>query len=96
MTNKSYLSYKKVFGAINDILKELNLDNNFENKFFMTDFEKPLRRILREKYPKSYLEGCYFHFLKALWEKSKRLGICCKKNINITKIIILFLRYILL
>ena len=45
-------------------------------------------RILREKYPKSYLEGYYFHFIKVLWEKSKRLGICCKKIINNTKIII--------
>ena len=38
MTNKIYLSNKKVFGAINDILKGLNLDNNFENKYFMSDF----------------------------------------------------------
>ena len=88
MTNKSYLSYKKVFGAINDILKELNLDNNFENKYFMTDFEKSLRRVIKEKYPKAFLEGCYFHFIKALWEKSKRLGIYNKKNINNTKILI--------
>ena len=49
MTNKSYLSYKKVFGAINDILKELNFDNKFENKYFMTDFEKSLRRVIKEK-----------------------------------------------
>ena len=47
MTNKSYLSYKKVFGGINDILKELNLDDKFENTFFVKDFEKSLRRVIK-------------------------------------------------
>ena len=75
MTKNSYYSYNKVFVVINNILKDNNLDNTFKGKFFMTDFEKSLRNVIKEKYPKAYLEGCFFNFIKALWEKAKRLGL---------------------
>ena len=54
----------------------------------MSDFGRGLRKITKSKYPEAILEGCYFHFIKVLWEKSKRFGICNKKNINDTKLII--------
>ena len=41
----------------------------------MIDFEHVLANIVRELYPKCYLEGCYFHYSKALWKKAKKLGI---------------------
>ena len=44
--------------------------------------------LLILKYPEAILERYCIHFIKALWEKSKRLGICNKKTINDTKIII--------
>ena len=75
MTKNSYYSYNKVFVVINNILKDNNLDNTFKCKFFMTDFEKSLRNEIKENYSKAYLESCFFNFIKALWEKAKRLGL---------------------
>jgi len=88
MINKTNTSYEKIFEVLNKILKTLNIDNKFKNKYFMSGFEWGLRKAIKLKYPKTILEGCYFHFIKALWEKSKRLGICNKKTIIDSKIII--------
>lgn len=53
----------------------------------MTDFEHGLRTTLKNMYPKCILEGCFFHFSKALWTKSKKFGLINKKYIGITRII---------
>lgn len=86
MTNKSYYSYNKVFNVINNILKDNNLDSTFKGKYFITDLEKSLRNVIKEKYSKAYLEGCFFHFIKALWKKAKMLGLCGKKALNNAKL----------
>ena len=54
----------------------------------MTDFEKPLRKALKNIYPNCLLEGCYFHHVKALWGKSKNLGLINKANIKFLRFII--------
>ena len=38
------------------------------------------------------LKGCFFHFVKALWSKSKKLGLCRKNKIKNNKIIIFSLK----
>ena len=54
----------------------------------MVDFEHPLRKVLNELYPNCYLEGCYFHYSKALWKKAQKLGLINKKYIKIVRLII--------
>ena len=54
----------------------------------MTDFEHPLRKVIKEIYPDCYLEGCYFHYSKAIWNKAKKIGLVNKKYIKILKFII--------
>ena len=82
MTKKSYYSYNKLFNVINNILKDNNLDSTFNGKYF----KKSLRNVIKEKYSKAYLEGCFFHFIKALWKKVKMLGLCGKKALNNAKL----------
>ena len=37
----------------------------------MTDFENTLRKAIITIYPDSFLEGCFFHYVKALWGNQK-------------------------
>jgi len=39
MINKTNTSYEKIFEVLNKILKTLNIDNKFKNKYFMSGFE---------------------------------------------------------
>ena len=41
----------------------------------MTNFEHAIRNVIKELYPTCYLEGCYFHYTKALWKKAKNIRI---------------------
>ena len=37
----------------------------------MLDFEKPLQNTIKENFPEAIIDGCFFHYLKLLWAKSK-------------------------
>lgn len=41
----------------------------------MTDYEKGLRKSVREKFPKTDLRGCWFHYCKAIRSKFIELGM---------------------
>jgi len=66
MTHKSEFSYRMIFHNLNTIIKAKKIKFNFEKKHIMTDFEHALRNTLKELYPNCYLEGCFFHYSKAL------------------------------
>ena len=87
MSNKSAYSYYTIFNHINNLIDKLKIQFSFNNCHIMIDFEHGLRDTLKKLYPKCILEGCFFHFSKALWTKSKKLGLINKKNIDITSII---------
>ena len=88
MTHKSEFSYRMIFNNLNIIIKAKKIEFNFEKKHIMTDFEHALRNILKELYPNCYLEGCFFHYSKALWKKAKKIGLINKNSIKITRFII--------
>ena len=48
-----------------------------------------MSKALKNIYPDCLLEGCYFHYVKALWGKSKNLGLINKANIKFLRFIIL-------
>ena len=88
MSSKSYYSYKKIFQDIKNILNENKIDVDFKNTIINCYFEKSLIKAIREEFKDTKIYGCYFHFVKALWKKSRKLGLTKKKFINNTKIIL--------
>lgn len=41
----------------------------------MSDFESGLRKAIKEVYPQTVINGCWFHYRKCIRKKIKRLGI---------------------
>ena len=60
----------------------------------MIDFEKSLQNAVKNNFPNAIINGCYFHYVKLLWEKAKKLGLCKKNDIKYTKIVIFLLKII--
>ena len=54
----------------------------------LTDFEKPLQNAIKKNFPGAVIDGCFFHFVKLLWAKSKKLGLCKCDQLKKTKLII--------
>lgn len=88
MSNKSYYSYKKIFHDLNDLINEYNIKVNFKNIIINCDFEKSLIKAIREEFKEVKIYGCYFHYIKALWKKTRNLGFTKKKFLNTSKLII--------
>ena len=88
MTNKSFLVYEKVFANIILLLKNYKIEIDFKKIRILCDFEKSLLKAIKENFPESKLNGCYFHFIKSLWKKARSFGLTNKKLLKNTKIII--------
>ena len=87
-TSKSEYIYNKIFNDIKDILKDNNIIINESTMRFMVDFEKGLINSIKNNFPRATIDGCFFHYSKLLWNKSRNLGLCKKDNLKITKILI--------
>ena len=90
MTHKSQLLYAAVFNSISSLLKSNNLE--LETKYVMCDFEMGMRNAMSNLKEDVQIEGCFFHFVKALWHKAGKLGLKNKKNIIDAKIIIMYFK----
>ena len=88
MTNKSKDIYNKIFHDLFEIMENFNIKTNKICKRIMSDFEYALRNSIKINFPNSKLNGCYFHFIKILWEKAKKLSLCNKLMIKNTKLLI--------
>ena len=58
----------------------------------MRDFEPSLQSSLRKVFKGIKISGCYFHYVKILWQKVKKLGLCTKSEIKVTKILLFILK----
>lgn len=96
MSHKSEFLYLKIFETIEKICQDYNIEIKMNKKACITDFEKGLRKVLRNLLGGINLRGCYFHFVKALWSKAKKLGLFSYKKIQISKIIIFGLKVLTL
>lgn len=94
ISHKTSFLYEKVFHSISKISNDLGIEINLNRKTCITDFEISIQKVLREKYEGIKLRGCFFHYVKALWSKAKKLGLCNKKNLSKTKLIIFTLKII--
>ena len=79
MSSKSEELYNEVFNQFIKFIKIKSNIESFENLKVMCDFEIPLRRAIKNSFKNSILEGCYFHYCKAIWKKIKKLSLF-KKN----------------
>ena len=96
MSGKNYELYDRIFKSILKIIKNENIEYNTKNKIIMCDFELNLRKALINNFQNCTLKGCYFHYIKNLWMKAKKIGLSRKKYIKKTKIIIFALKLITL
>ena len=66
-----------------------NISFEKKNIRFVCDFEKSLIKAINTQLSESKLNGCYFHFVKALWKKTKKiLGFTKKSLLKNSKILI--------
>ncbi len=79
MNSKTKFAYKHIFSYLKELLSDNNINANFENKIITTDYEKSLRKAITEVLKPKYLQGCYFHFSKAIWKKCRDYGLTSKK-----------------
>ena len=56
----------------------------------MCNFELGLRKSIKKNFVGCLLQGCYFHFCKAIWAKIKKLGLF-KKKYRLNTLIISFI-----
>lgn len=80
MTHKSEAAYLHIFEYIKENVLSL------EGKSFMTDFEVAPRNALRQIYPQSRLNSCWFHFKQAVRRKSHKFAKFREDLKNVTEI----------
>ena len=66
MSHKYEFLYLKILATIEKIGQDYNIEVKVNKKTCITDFEKGLRKILRNLFGGINLLGCYFHYVKAL------------------------------
>ena len=74
LPDKSEDSYLRFFGMLWAYNDKNNLPNNFENEFFMCDFEQLIRSSILLYYPSLNVLGCYFHFSQLVWRRVQKKG----------------------
>lgn len=80
MKSKSENSYINLFENLKLIIKENNIDIDFSNLYIMSDFEVSLSNAIKNCFQDSVIVGCFFHYVKAIVNKFKHIGLL-KKNI---------------
>ena len=88
MSNKSYLSYKNIFQDLKLLIEQNNIIWDYKDIKFTSDFERSLLYSIKEEFSSSKIQNCFFHFVKALWQKCKKLGLTKSKYIKTTKILV--------
>ena len=68
---------------------DFKIEIDFKKISIMTDFERGIRKALKEVFDGKPLYDCYFHFIKNLWEKEKQFGLF-KRDLRKTTSIIIF------
>ena len=94
MTHKSYQLYCDIFLYIKNLLEKYSIKIDFSKINIMMDFEKASLKAIKTIFPDANLRGCYFHFIKALWNKARKEGLIKKiKNIDTHILIFTFKLY---
>ena len=92
MSGKSEYLYNCIFNDVKNIIKEYGYDITNITKNFMVDFEKPLQTAIKKNFPAAIIDGCFFHYLKLIWAKSKKFGLCKIQKLKKTKLILFIIK----
>lgn len=77
LPNKSQSTYTVLFNQLKSALR------NFKPIKYHSDFEIVTINAIQEVYPGIEIRGCYYHWHKALWRKSKLLKLKSKGQTRI-------------
>jgi len=82
--------YWRMFSALkSSILIQLGLDLvEKDNLTIMSNMEIGLQLAIEKSFPKARLQSCYFHYIKNLWDNSKRMGLKTKSNSKLLRLFI--------
>ena len=97
MNSKNEKSYYNIFENLKIMLQENNINIDFSKINIMSENEKGLRAAIKKAFPNSSILGCFYHYIKAIFFKCKKLGLITKKYFFKTyKLLIFFffLKYI--
>ena len=75
MPDKSRDSYDRMFGMLHDYCEENELDTQWINSVFMTDFEVAMRSSILLFFPSVQLLACFFHFCQRMVFYMKAAGL---------------------
>ena len=90
MSSKTFELYDEVLFQLKRFIEKYSGFKNFQEIKVMCDFEIPLRKAIKENFPGCILQGCFFHFCKAIWAKINNLNLF-KKNMRRNTILIAFI-----
>ena len=89
LSSKNEELYNIVFAELIRIIKNNTNIKSFEGVKIMTDFELSLRKSVKNNFEFYLLNGCYFHYCKAIWKKIKKLNLF-KKNFRMNTLLLAF------
>ena len=90
LTSKESELYNTAFMNLKLIIS--SYVKNFQDpEKLIVDFETGLRKSLKTCFPKSVIDGCFFHFCKALWTNASKLGLK-KSELDTTKNLICIMK----
>ena len=92
VTGKSQYLYENVLKDVLTILNENNIELKDIPKKFMLDFEPGLQNAVKKIFKGVQINGCYFHYVKILWDHAKKYGLCTKDELKKVKILIFILK----
>ena len=93
LSSKSEEIYNEVFYKIITLVKAHTDLKSFDKVKIMCDFEIGLRKAIKNNFESCLLDGCYFHYCKAIWKKKKKIKKLnlFKKDLRFNTIIISFI-----
>jgi len=90
LNSKAEILYKSAFSHLKNLIEGHKLTPAI--KSFMCDFEKAIQNSVQTVFDVNVIKGCYFHYVKCLWSKAKKLGLAKEIHEKNTKILIAFLK----
>ena len=88
LTNtKNQVGYEEIFKNIKSILS-FGKKYKMNIKTITTDNEQALINVVTKYFPNSQRISCYFHYKQSLERNAKKMGLCKKQYIEVTRIII--------
>ena len=90
LTSKNEELYTEAFEHLIRLIQSHTNIKSFDDVKITADFELGLRKSIKKVFKGSLLNGCFFHYCKAIWKKIKGLHLFKKEN-RINTLIIAFI-----